>query len=498
MLPRPAERPIAAPRCMTAGNCLYMAALAPFVILFAGITDTDGMTADEVTAADATVLYQTPKASRLATSLLVSDVPLLMLCCQLLKDNDGSDTTATEGEGEELDAEMVARLAAGSKEGQFHTAILWGLQYQSTYDVHVGLSATATATTTTAAVAVLTIRTRGGPFPSLNARPNADNMIDWNYIDQALPSPNLPDWLAAIGDRSAMVLLSASFTIEEVTPCFKYIFWQGMFPLPCRTRGATPGEEPRYYFNLYNGTTRFIVDFRDGEGEGEEDANAALPPPPSRKASDTPKYPWRRSRKVKRAAASGKYAVAVRETPAEVAAALGRCSAYHTSRGQEGWLYPRMVQALAAVAAEMQQSDSGGSGGDASSPCPPSSPGHARIRMLCFEVIEKASGEVMAGCCGFSIDSVYNDFSMYTLRKSDVGFGHLITKLVGEALDCCGYDMWYFGQRHKYLATYERHYGARDLSRAEFYRRFVAARDTPAPGDVAAFVRSGRAILPAI
>lgn len=110
--------------------------------------------------------------------------------------------------------------------------------------------------------------------------------------------------------------------------------------------------------------------------------------------------------------------------------------------------------------------------------------------------IPRVSSTLLAGCLGFAVGSVYHDFTMFTLRHDEHSYGSFLTKLIGAALQDCGYRMWYWGFRVEYMAEYEKRCGAVQMPRRTFYDLWMKHRDEIPVWNIATYLNGGRGLIP--
>nr|CCC91080.1 conserved hypothetical protein [Trypanosoma congolense IL3000] len=180
--------------------------------------------------------------------------------------------------------------------------------------------------------------------------------------------------------------------------------------------------------------------------------------------------PWLRSKKVRRVIASGLYAVAVNR---DIGDSLKLAKRYHTNLRKDTWLIDDYITILIHMANNAQ----------------------LNVRVAAVELVEKSSGCVMAGCLGFSVGALFHDFTMFTIKRSTESFGTAITKVMGSALQECGYNMWYWGTRVDYMKQYERGYGGRCIPKKEFLQRWERYREERPRFAVEEYLQSGRGAL---
>ncbi|SCU68119.1 leucyl/phenylalanyl-tRNA protein transferase, putative [Trypanosoma equiperdum] len=181
-------------------------------------------------------------------------------------------------------------------------------------------------------------------------------------------------------------------------------------------------------------------------------------------------YPWLRNKKVKRLVSSGLYSVAVNR---DLSNSLRTAQEYHLQRCGSTWLNDNFIEALTDMGDDKQ----------------------LNVGILAVELIEESTGTAVAGCLGFGIGSVFHDFTMFTCQRTTESYGTIITKVMGAALQACGYNMWYWGDKIEYMKQYEGSYGARFLGREEFLRRWALYRDKKPKYFVGDFLRAGKGLL---
>ena len=127
---------------------------------------------------------------------------------------------------------------------------------------------------------------------------------------------------------------------------------------------------------------------------------------------------------------------------------------YHLDRGAGNWLTPDMIQQLDDLSMETARRPQGG---------------NRRVRLYCFSLVEKASSKVAASTFGFSSGGIFEDYTMCTLIRDHRSCGSILNKLVGCILQQVGFSLWYWGYEVDYMKEYISHYGARHVTRPEFY-----------------------------
>ncbi|KAH9579982.1 Leucyl/phenylalanyl-tRNA-protein transferase [Trypanosoma melophagium] len=219
------------------------------------------------------------------------------------------------------------------------------------------------------------------------------------------------------------------------------LFYHSLFALPSKFRGIA-------IFVLPNGKDgRFCIDLRYQNIE------------------------WRKNKKVRRLLASNQFKIAVNRN---IRDSLRLAQKYHSRPPNSTWLHDEYI----ALLAEMAKSHKYG------------------VHIVCIELLEKGTDKVMAGCLGYALGSVYHDFTMFTLARSAESFGTVLTKLLGESLQKCGYDLWYWGLRIEYMKQFEEKYGGRCIPKPEFLQRWAQYRDVQPACRVDEYICSGKAFLP--
>ncbi|ORC90814.1 uncharacterized protein TM35_000072380 [Trypanosoma theileri] len=228
---------------------------------------------------------------------------------------------------------------------------------------------------------------------------------------------------------------------KSVQELLMLLFYHSLFALPSEICGVN-------IFVLPNGKDgRFCIDLRY---QGIE---------------------WRRNKKIRRLVASNKFAIVVNRN---IGDSLRLAQEYHSGPPNSTWLDDDYV----ALLADMAKSPKFG------------------VRIMCVELLEKSTSKVMAGCLGYALGSVYHDFTMFTLERSAEGFGTILTKLLGESLQRCGYDLWYWGFRIDYMKQFEGKYGGKIIPKPEFLQRWTQYRDIQPACTVDEYIYSGKSWLP--
>ncbi|RNF13461.1 uncharacterized protein Tco025E_06179 [Trypanosoma conorhini] len=248
------------------------------------------------------------------------------------------------------------------------------------------------------------------------------------------------DFLDCLLSQSGDFMFVEQFEMPKST-LLHLLFYHSLFALPSEV-----DERPIYL--LPNGATgRFCLDLKQEN------------------------IPWRNSRKVRRLVSHDRFVVAVNR---DIRDSLYLAREYHTMRNEFTWLESSYIELLANMA------------------CHP----ECGVCIVAVELLEQSSGAVLAGCLGYSLGCVYHDFTMFTMRRSPEGFGTFVTKLLGDALQQCGYNIWYWGFCLDYMRQFEEKYGGRVVSKSEFITRWEEQRNVPPDCTLEAFFRSGRGMLP--
>ncbi|EAN93835.1 hypothetical protein C3747_249g11 [Trypanosoma cruzi] len=248
------------------------------------------------------------------------------------------------------------------------------------------------------------------------------------------------DFLDCLLSQRSSWMLIEHFGWENTT-LLQHLFYHSLFAIPDAIR-----EAPVY--TLPNGSKgRFCLDLKQ--------ENIA----------------WRKSKKVRRIMLCDLFAVAVNR---DIRDSLCLAREYHLEKKGNTWLKESYIDLLVDLAA-----------------CP-----EYGVKIMSVELLEKSSGNVLAGCLGFSLGCVHHDFTMFTMQRSPEGFGTFATKLLGEALQQCGYNLWYWGFRLKYMEQFEGKYGGKIICKADFFARWAQNRDVQPNCTLEEFFRSGRGMLP--
>ncbi|EPY24731.1 hypothetical protein STCU_07033 [Strigomonas culicis] len=264
--------------------------------------------------------------------------------------------------------------------------------------------------------------------------------------------------------------------LPSVTSLLPLLFYQGLFVLPEDV--PINARQVLWLLHLPNPPQCCVIDLQDRRLHRPEGVALSDEHPPPCCA-----YPWRRSRKVKRLLASSAYACVVRDTPEAIQTSLQRAAAYHVERHGSTWLLDDYITALSHVQGLAGR-------------VPDAPAGTNTVRVLVIEMVERTSGTVVAGCCGFALGCVYHDFTMYTMNRTAATLGAVLTKLIGEALQRCGYNLWYWGIFISYMEQFRALYGLKELDREAFHTRWDHYRDVQPSECIDTFLKRGGAMLP--
>ena len=89
------------------------------------------------------------------------------------------------------------------------------------------------------------------------------------------------------------------------------------------------------------------------------------------------------------------------------------------------------------------------------------------LKFVTFELWERESNEIVAASFGYLIGSILCDYTFMTLKRDHRSCGNILTKVIGDVLQSCGYDLWYWGFRLEYMTDYDK-YGGKEIPRSEF------------------------------
>lgn len=386
---------------------------------------------------------------------------------------DGSRSESTkEGEEEQLSC---------------YIATLWGLTFDTAYDVRISRVVNGEITLTANEAKPLVAFTM--PFTMGVSLPRN---LQRCYLSAPIlvKRPDFVEMVCAQRSREALLSITvSSVVLEELELMLPWLCYHGLFAVPVSTALSVKGGQAISMISYPNPSNRFIIDLQlttlvqttASNAAGGEGTEGGGEPVASRTTITPHAIPWRRSVKVRRLIQSGSYAVVVREGEKEMEAALLRAADYHASKRGATWLYPEIRTAILRSC----------------SASPPSTgTEELGLRFMAVELVRRDSGEVMAGCCGYAVGTVYCDYTMYTLAAQKESFGMVVTKLVGEALQQCGYDFWYWGACLEYMKEYKGRYGGRDVPRAEFYKRWERAKKEAPKRSLPDFLKANCGMLP--
>ncbi|KPI85975.1 hypothetical protein ABL78_4977 [Leptomonas seymouri] len=371
-----------------------------------------------------------------------------------------------------------------------YTASLWCLHPSTVYTVALTSESPVTGHESYhSGVTEITFQTRDFNLP-LDLREESPHIVEHGSL---LFHPEFVQCITAQGASALLFYLPTDLLDAHTALPFAHAFWyHGLFTLP-ESVPISP-TCTLLFFLLPNGDERYVLDLTHHE---HDRANVApvedrrpvhqRPGSPSHgvaEAKDGAKekvkglYPWRGQSKVRRAIRSGLYTLVVRNDASGVMASLQRACDYHLSHSGSSWLNPAFIRFMGSCCDEMPAQETVGA------------------RLVCIELVNESSAEVVAGCCGMAIGSVYHDYTMYTLHRCKDSLGTFLTKLIGEALQQCGYSLWYWGFRIAYMADYEKHFGAVNMPRSIFYRRWCDARDVKPLCAVETYLRNNKGMVP--
>lgn len=396
-------------------------------------------------------------------------------------------------------AREIQQLPTGAclPTGDCHVATLWCLHPSTLYtatltalkkvDGEAVQCATPLATTRQVKFATVDFHA------PLDLRDEAPHVLEHGAL---LFHPEFVQCIVAQGASRLLFYLPPNLLDARTALPFMHAMWyHGLFTLP-ESVSLSP-RDTLLFFLLPNGAERYVLDLTKtplceeaAAKRSEEASPAPLVAGAQCKAegnegeSDRLMFPWRRQSKVRRVINSGAFTVVVRDDAAGVMASLQRAYDYHVVRHESSWLDPTFIRLMGSCC------------GSGSTSLSSHSHFHGDTRLVCVELVDEAAKEVVAGCCGMAMGRAYHDYTMFTLRQSKDSLGTFLTKLLGEALQACGYTIWYWGFRVDYMADYERHFGAVNMPRREFYDRWCAARDAAPQCAVKTFLREGKGMVP--
>ncbi|KAG5498757.1 hypothetical protein JKF63_03045 [Porcisia hertigi] len=371
-----------------------------------------------------------------------------------------------------------------------HIGTVWCLHPSSIYMATLSSSAEENECTSTSTT-VLKVQTRRWTS-TLDLRAVALHVLDRGSL---LFHPEFSRCILSQGSGHFMFYLPPNL-LDPTTalPFIREMWYNGLFSLPELI--CVGGQHTAMFFVLPNGERRYTLDLAPeltttpAASSTRQLDTQVLDTPASLEAPAT-LYSWRCHKKVRRIINSSAYAVVVRDDPSGVEESLQRAYSYHRQKKESTWLNDAFIRLMGQCsslglssttdAADSQATEAGKT---------------HKVRLLCIELVEKATGEVMAGSCGMAVGRAYHDYTMYTLRRSREGLGTFLTKLIGEALQRCGYTLWYWGFCVEYMQEYERCLGAVDMPRDVFHRRWCAARDAVPEWTIDAYLRSHKGMVP--
>ncbi|GET90864.1 hypothetical protein, conserved [Leishmania tarentolae] len=371
-----------------------------------------------------------------------------------------------------------------------YIATLWCLHPSSEYlaTLRWPMEGSESVSTTTA---VLKVQTEGWRAP-LDLRAVSLHVVDRGSL---VFHPEFTRCILAQGTAKFMFYVPPN-PLEATTalPFMRGLWYNGLFSLPESVRIGP--QHVVMFFLLPNGDTRYTLDLAPESpavsvsSSTHHQGSRALESAVSSDA-EVSVYPWRRQRKVRRVIRCGAYAVVVRDDTAGIMASLQRAYTYHGRSKKSTWLNDIFIHLMGQCISGDTPPSTDTSASQAA--CVDTT---TNVRLLCIELVEKATGEVMAGCCGMAVGCAYHDYTMYTLRQCKDGLGTFLTKLIGEALQRCGYTLWYWGFCVEYMRQFERHFGAVEMPRDIFYRRWGAARDAVPVCNIDTYLRSHKGMVP--
>ncbi|CAM40403.1 conserved hypothetical protein [Leishmania braziliensis MHOM/BR/75/M2904] len=371
-----------------------------------------------------------------------------------------------------------------------HIATVWCLHPSSVYTATLSWSTEGSESVSTTTVE-LKVQTEDWCAP-LDLRAVVLHVLDHGSL---LFHPEFTRCILAQGAERFMFYLPPN-PLEATTalPFMLEMWYNGLFSLPESLRLGP--QHTAMFFLLANGNTRYTLDLAPESPtapvtSSTHQHDTGTSEPATHREATVPLYPWRCQSKVRRVIRSGAYAVVVHDNPAGVMECLQRAYSYHGHNKRSTWLNDVFISLMGQCSTRSMASSTDAAASQAAESDKPHS-----VRLLCIELVEKATGEVMAGCCGIAVGRAYHDYTMYTLRRSKESLGTFLTKLIGEALQQCGYTLWYWGFCVEYMQQYERHFGAVEMPRDVFYRRWVAARDAVPELTIATYLQSHRGMVP--
>lgn len=351
---------------------------------------------------------------------------------------------------------------------EFHVCTLWALRCATTYCLTIDVSATEEKS-----LQELHVRTLPFPLPLSSAEGIEEPQF---LLDEALLDREDFTDCACAQDREAMLYFPKMGRLQNMLPSLHGLFFNGLFTLP---QNISNPYRPSWLVQLPNSKERYALDLRSPiTSSFSPPANAPVIPT-SLAPIPTASFPWRRNSKLRRLLKSKAYALRVEDTQQGILSVLRRAAALHRDRDGVTWLCEDLIELFGEYAANHRR---------ATHPfCP---------RLLCIQLVRAEDGEVVAGCCGFAIGSVYHDYTMFTCTRAKEGLGTALTKILGEALQRCGYALWYWGIKVDYMTQFEARYGATGMSRKAFYECWNEARCRPPLQSVDSFLRENLGMLP--
>ena len=99
------------------------------------------------------------------------------------------------------------------------------------------------------------------------------------------------------------------------------------------------------------------------------------------------------------------------------------------------------------------------------------------IELWEYDIIEDAANSKnykksrpLAAILSLSSHNVFHDVSMATYVKDDRSYGMILTKIVGHVLqNVCGFHLWYWGFKNKYMDSFDSKYLTVHIPRSEFF-----------------------------
>jgi Leu/Phe-tRNA-protein transferase len=95
---------------------------------------------------------------------------------------------------------------------------------------------------------------------------------------------------------------------------------------------------------------------------------------------------------------------------------------------------------------------------------------------------------------GMSVGTCFHDYSMATLVRDKRCLGHVLTKTVAALLTKSGYQMWYWGYKNGYMASYDL-YGGKSYNRETFWKQWGEARDNTPMLNIRDVIAEGKALV---